>query len=43
MKPIGIIILGLFIMVPQAALSDDRESAVRTVIRAFYKAFDVVS
>ena len=40
MKPIGIIILGLFIMVPQVALSDDRESAVRTVIRAFYKAFD---
>ena len=40
MKPIGIIILGLFIMVPHAALSDDRELAIRTVIRDFYKAFD---
>jgi uncharacterized protein (TIGR02246 family) len=40
MKPIGIVILGLFLMVPCAALSDDREAAVRTAIRAFYKAFD---
>ena len=40
MKPIGIVILGLFLMVPCAALSDDRESAVRTAIQAFYKAFD---
>ena len=40
MKPIGIVILGLFLRVPCAALSDDREAAVRTAIRAFYKAFD---
>jgi uncharacterized protein (TIGR02246 family) len=40
MKRIGIVILGLFLMVPCAALSDDREAAVRTAIRAFYKAFD---
>jgi len=40
MKPIGIVILGLFLMVPCAALSDDREAAVRTAIQAFYKAFD---
>ena len=40
MKPIGIVILGLFFMVPCAALSDDRGAAVRTAIQAFYKAFD---
>ena len=40
MKPIGIVILGLFLMVPCAALSDDREAAVRTAIQSFYKAFD---
>jgi uncharacterized protein (TIGR02246 family) len=39
-KPIGIVILGLFLMLPCAALSEDRESAVRTAIQAFYKAFD---
>ena len=40
MKPIGIVILGLFLMLPCAAQSDDREAAVRTAIQAFYKAFD---
>ena len=40
MKRIGIVILGLFLMVPCAALSDDREAAVRTAIQSFYKAFD---
>ena len=40
MKPIGIVILGLFLMVPCAALSDDKEAAVRAAIRAFYQAFD---
>ena len=40
MKPIGIVILGLFLMVPCAALSADREAAVRTAIQSFYKAFD---
>ena len=40
MKPIGIVILGLFLMVPGAALSNDREAAVRTAIQAFYEAFD---
>jgi uncharacterized protein (TIGR02246 family) len=40
MKPIGIVIIGLFLMLPCAALSDDREAAVRTAIQAFYKAFD---
>jgi uncharacterized protein (TIGR02246 family) len=39
-KPIGIVIIGLFLMLPCAALSDDREAAVRTAIQAFYKAFD---
>jgi uncharacterized protein (TIGR02246 family) len=40
MKPITIVILGLFLMLPCAALSDDREAAVRTAILAFYKAFN---
>lgn len=40
MKPIGIVILGLFLMLPCPALSDDREAAVRTAIQSFYKAFD---
>jgi uncharacterized protein (TIGR02246 family) len=40
MKTIGIVILGLFLMVPSAALSDDREAAVRTAIQSFYKAFN---
>jgi hypothetical protein len=40
MKPIGIVILGLFLVLPCAALSDDREAPVRTAIQAFYKAFD---
>jgi hypothetical protein len=40
MKPITIVILGLFLMLPCAVLSDDREVAVRTAIRAFYKAFN---
>ena len=40
MKPIGIVILGLFLMAPCAALSDDREAAVRTAIQSVYKAFD---
>ena len=40
MKPIGIVILGLFLMMPCAVLSDDKEAAVRTAIQAFYKAFD---
>ena len=40
MKPIGIVIIGLFLMLPCAALSDDREAAVRTAIQAFYEAFD---
>lgn len=40
MKPIGIVILGLFLMMPCVALCDDREAAVSTAIRAFYKAFD---
>jgi len=35
--------LGLFLMLPCAALSDDREAAVRTAIQAFYKALDEVS
>jgi uncharacterized protein (TIGR02246 family) len=39
-KPIGIVILGLFFVVPCVAQSDDREAAVRTAIRAFYAAFD---
>jgi hypothetical protein len=40
MKPVTIVILGLFLMLPCTALSDDREAAVRTAIRAFYKAFN---
>jgi uncharacterized protein (TIGR02246 family) len=40
MKPIGIFILGLFLMVPCAVLSDEREAAVRIAIQAFYRAFD---
>jgi uncharacterized protein (TIGR02246 family) len=40
MKPVTIVILGLFLMLPCAALSDDREAAVRTAIRAFYEAFN---
>jgi hypothetical protein len=40
MKPIGIVIHGLFSMSPYAALSDDREAAVRSPIQAFYMAFD---
>src|SRR5262249_15842745 len=40
MKPISIITLGLLLMVPSAVLSDDREPAVRSVIQAFYKAFE---
>jgi hypothetical protein len=43
MKPIGIVILGLFLMVPCAALSHDREAAVRTAIQSFYKASMMVS
>ena len=39
MKPIAIIIFGLFLL-PSAAQSDDKETGVRTAIRAFYKAFD---
>jgi len=40
MKPVAIVIVALFLMVPRAALSDGREEAVRDAIRAFYKAFD---
>ncbi len=40
MKAIGIVILGLFLMLPCPALSEDREAAVRTAIQSFYKAFD---
>jgi hypothetical protein len=40
MKPIAIVVVGLFLVVPRAALSGDREAAVRTAITAFYKAFD---
>ena len=40
MKLIAIVILGLFLIMPCASLSDDREAAVRTAIQAFYKAFD---
>jgi uncharacterized protein (TIGR02246 family) len=39
MKPMCIVILGLFLMLPCAALSD-REAGVRTAIQSFYKAFD---
>jgi len=39
-KPIAIVVVGLFLIVPRGALSVDRESAVRTAITAFYKAFD---
>lgn len=40
MKPFTIVIVGLFLLVPRAALSDQRDAAVRTTIQAFYKAFD---
>jgi uncharacterized protein (TIGR02246 family) len=40
MKPVCIVILGLFLMLPCAAMSDDREAGVRTAIQSFYKAFD---
>ena len=40
MKPIAIVIFGLFLFASYAAQRDDREAAVRTAIRAFYKAFD---
>jgi uncharacterized protein (TIGR02246 family) len=40
MKPIAIVIFGLFLFAPCAAPRDDREAAVRPAIRAFYKAFD---
>ena len=40
MKPIIMVIVGLCLMLPYEALSDDREAAVRSAIRAFYKAFD---
>ena len=40
MKPTRIITLGLLLIVPGAIPSDDQEPAVRTAIRAFYKAFD---
>ena len=39
MKPIAIIIFGLFLL-PSTAQSDDREAGVRTAVQAFYKAFD---
>ena len=42
MKRIGIVILGLFLMVPCAALSEDREAAVRAAIQSFYKAFSMM-
>src|SRR5215469_2065624 len=40
MKPTRIITLGLLLIVPGAISSEDQEPAVRTAIRAFYKAFD---
>jgi len=40
MKPMAIVLIGLFLSVPCAVSSDDREAAVRTAIQAFYKAFD---
>ena len=40
MKSIAIVILGLLLLVPCAAPSDDREAGVRTTVQAFYKAFD---
>ena|SRR5215475_1073495 len=40
LKPISIVILGLFLLLPCVAPSDDREAAVRTAIRAFYRSFD---
>ena len=40
MKPIAITIIALVFIVPRAAVSEDREAAVRTTIQAFYKAFD---
>jgi uncharacterized protein (TIGR02246 family) len=40
MKLISMIFVGLFLMSPRTALSEDKETAVRAVIRAFYSAFD---
>jgi len=40
MKRISIITLGVLLMLPCVGLSDDRETAVRIAIQAFYKAFD---
>jgi uncharacterized protein (TIGR02246 family) len=40
LKPITITLVGLVFITQLAALSDDREAAVRTTIQAFYKAFD---
>ena len=40
MKAISIVMLGLFLTVPGAVLSDDQEPAVRTAIQTFYKAFN---
>src|SRR5262249_48863802 len=40
LKAITITIIGLLLVIPPAALSDDRDAAVRTTIQAFYKAFD---
>ena len=40
MKATSIVMLGLFLTVPGAVLSDGQEPAVRTAIQAFYKAFD---
>lgn len=40
MKPIAVVLLGLFLLVPCAVPSDEKEAAVRTAIQAFYKAFD---
>lgn len=40
MKPITIVVVALFLIVPRAALGGDREAGVRTAITGFYKAFD---
>jgi ketosteroid isomerase-like protein len=40
MKLITMIVVGLFLVSPPTALSEDKEAAVRAVIRAFYSAFD---
>jgi hypothetical protein len=39
MKFITIVVLELFLVSPLTALSEDKEAAVRAVIRAFYSAF----